>query len=594
MLPPPYFALWYPLSDQSGTPTASDETPNGLGVNGIGSITKAAVLGVNAGGASYAATGGVVHAATSAAYWDVIPTGAELAQLQERLDLSGMFEGETIMVGAELIAPAGWAANHTSSNTVFSFGTLSSGSASGGVDFGISSVERPQILVWGADATAQLVVTPTGDFLIDSSRNCVVWEVTCTAENTFKARSHVRHNNGLTSSDWTGALDWSNPDFDGTAAPGCGTACIRIGRRNGTTTNQTNKGETLRNVWVMRLPEETFGVAARACAEMWLTPNQMPRIIRAYSGDATVFTGPDGNANKTFGVIDSDDMFVYLDGATAFTDHPETTIEVEQPASPTITKLSAIASHVQYVTNTDVEALTRVDDSLGPYKLARMKTGAFANSVLFSAHKSDISNRGRSEATWQGPSVSLPYGVDLWTAMRVYFDFDPPDVGQLVFHQLYPGYSGSGLFPPFVLKLDTTNKHIVCEFRWSDQENTLPEDMQLIEQVVPGYGDALFRRWVDIVMLQSINWDESASPFTRIWIDGAQVFERFGPFGYRGPSGQTGKTTAPFTRCGIYPPSPYITPDTKRDFYFKRFFVAKNVGGYTNVQLRDALTASSA
>jgi hypothetical protein len=591
MLSPPGFCLWYPLADNTGTPTAGHTSVNALNVNGIGIITKTAVVGVNAAGSSYVSTGGILHASGSAAYWDIVPSGDELSLLQANLDMSTLVEGQTIIIGCEFITPAGWAAAHTSSNTIFSFGTLTSGSVSGGADFGVSSVERPQVLVWGKDATAQTVVTPTGGFVLDSERNCIVWEVTCTAPNTFKTRSHVVNSTGGTSSDWTTPADWSNPASSGTAAPSCGTVGIRLARRNGSTTNQTNRGEVIRNVWLATINEETTGVAYRSCLELQAFPNQLPRIIRNYIGDPTIFTGPDGNANKTFGDILPEDMFVYLDGATAFADHPEISLEVEQPASPTVTKLSTIATHTKYVSDANVEGLEKVNPAYGTYKFARMKTGAFANSVLFSAHKSDISNRGRSEITWQGAPVTLPYGVKLWTAFRVYFDFDPPDVGQLIFHQLYPGYSGTGMFPPFVLKLDTTNKAFKCEFRWAPEENTLPEHMVLEELDMPGYSSAIFGTWLDFVIEQNLNWDESQNPYTRVYVGGILALERLGPVGYRGPSGQNGKSLAPFTRCGIYPPSPYITPNTKRDFYFSRFFVSKDSGAYNVNTLREALTA---
>ena len=85
---------------------------------------------------------------------DYVPTSTELTLLQEKLNLALMSAGETIMVGAYLTTPAAWAAAHTASHTVLSFGDHSSGSASGGLDFGVNSSERPQVIPWAKAATA--------------------------------------------------------------------------------------------------------------------------------------------------------------------------------------------------------------------------------------------------------------------------------------------------------------------------------------------------------------------------------------------------------------------------------------------------------
>lgn len=597
MIKPPVRVLWWPIADHSGTPTAGTESSSGLAVNGQTagvSITKKAVLGVNAAGATWHPTGGITQPDGSAAYFDVVPTGDELTFLQTMLDLSGLVEGETIMVGAELLAPAGWAAAHATSHTVLSFGNFAAASASGGVDFGISGVERPQVLVWAKGATAQLApVTPIGGFLQENTRNVIVWEITCTEPGWFKARSHVgTPASGVSSSGWTTAVSWADAANGGTAAPGAGGFGIRMFRRNGSTTNQANKGETHRNVWVARLNEETEGVAKRLCLEMLLTPNNLPRWLRTLAGDAITYTGPDGNANKTFGDIALEDMFVYLDGATPFSQLPEMTIEVEQPVTPSVSKISIITTHQQYSSDANAEGLLRMNPALGnAYKFGRFKTGPFANAVLFSGHKDDISNRGRAECTWQGPAVTLPLGVDFWMAGRLYLDFPPPDVGQLVIMQLFPGYSGTGMFPMWTFELDTTNKRFIAKYGWTDEPDSIQSDIVRTDVEMPGYGPGLFQRWFDLIVKHRIHWDAAQSPRTEIWLDGVKILDRAEPYGYRGPSGQNGKSLDPFARCGIYPPSPYLTPNTTRDVYVSRFFVAKNVGNYPEYVVRDALTA---
>jgi hypothetical protein len=414
------------------------------------------------------------------------------------------------------------------------------------------------------------------------------------AVGEFIVRAHVvSDGEGYSSTAYTTARDLRDTANGGTAAPGPGTHGLRIARRrDATNSGQKNRGEIMRNVWLARFPSQMFTTPRQLAVEMYAMPNSLPQALRNFRGDDTVYQGPDGNADKTFGELALADMFVYVDGATPLASTPEVTLEMEQPVTPSVSKLSQITSHQNYTSTSEFEGVLRQNPALGGPKFGRYKTGTWANTLLFSAHKSDISNRGRCEATWQGPPVTMPLGVDFWMAKRVYLDFPEPSVGQLVLMQLFPGYfSGSGLFPPWTFEIDTTNKRLYCKFSWAAAPNTVQADITRNDVFFSGYGPGLFQAWNDIVVQHRVHWDAAENPFTRVWLNGTQVLDHAQPYGYQGPSGVTGKDTDPFLRCGIYPPSPFITPDTARDVRVARFFGCKNAGSYTQAQVRAALTA---
>ncbi|RVT48392.1 hypothetical protein [Rubrivivax albus] len=597
---PPVPVLWWPL-DTAGAVTAG--TTCGAGLTDLGqdgnSIATDAVLQVNAAGATWNPRGGLTHTAGSAAYWDIVPTSDDLTFAQGMLDLSNFAEGECLVMGCEIVTPAGWTTpgdpnDHEFSSVCLCIGDLSAGN--GGYSFEISGVERPQITFWGQGASAQAAVLSTtgSNFLRAGNRNVVVFElIRAATPSHFIVRAHViSDDEGYSATGYTAERDFSDAVNSGTAAPGCGTAGLRIARRRSATSGQTNRGETLRNVWIARFPSQMFSFPKRCALEMYAYPNRLPPALRRFENDQTIYQGPDGNADKTFGEISLADMFVYVDGATPFASTPELTMEVEQPVTPSISKLSAISAHPNYSSDSTFEGLLRQNPALGGPKFGRYKTGTWANTLIFSAHKEDISNRGRCEITWQGPPVTMPLGVTFWMAERVYLDFPPPDVGQLVIMQLFPGYfAGSGLFPMWTLELDTTNKRLYCKFSQSDQPDTVQADIVRNDVYMPGYSDDLFQGWHDIVVQHRVHWDATEGPFTRIWLDGVQILEHAQAYGYPGPAGLTGKSTDPFLRCGIYPPSPYITPNTTRDVRVARFFGCKNVGNYNEPLIRAALTA---
>lgn len=607
-LTPPVWLLAYVLDDRTGTPaTGNTFTPvlTTLAQDG-NSISKTAVATVNAAGATYSADGGVVCTNASAYFLDVVPTGAELTELQQRLDMAAMVENETLLVWATLTTPAGWAAAHTTTNTLFSFGSLASGSASGGMDFGIGSTERPQIIAWAKGATAQFgtVMAPDAGFAIDSALNAIVWEVVCTAANTFKVRVHLCAGTGVvTSSAFSTTYNLADAANGGTAAPGCGTTGIRMLRRNGTTTNQTQRDERVRQIGFTRLPATYEGVAAQACRELYARPASIPRVLRDLRGDVTVNTGPDGNADRTFGAISEADMFVYMDGGTAIASHPLFTIETEAGPNKSSGSSAPLSSNPYYVNDTDFEGTNRAS-APSQRKFGRHKTGPWAGWIIASGNKLDGGNRGRAEVKWTGTSVEIQNGVEMWVAGRYYFDFMTAEgqAGQLVVNQLFPGpvpadNASHGLFPPFTFTLDTTNERLKIELRTAATTPTLPADMITHEEFPAAYSTregfrTLLQRNVDIVMLHRMHWDAAQGPRLRIWIDGTLILDYARPYGYRGPKGGTdAKTTNCYVQAGIYPPSPFLTPNTKRDVYIKRLFACKNAGNYTEAQIRAALTA---
>lgn len=602
---PPFWTGCYVFDDRTGTPVAGDTFPSYLSAIGQAavSLTKTAVVAIPSAGATYGASGGIVNTSGSC-YLDVIPTSDELTTLQQKLDMAQMQAGETLMVGATFDTPAGWAAAHSSTHTIFSFGNFASGSASGGLECGISGAERPQVLAWAKGATAQFAtaIAPDCGFCTDSARQSVVWEIQCAAANTFQFRMHrMSDATGATSSAWSTAYNLSDAANAGTAAPGCGTFGVRMLRRNGTTTNNAQRGETHRMVWWTRLPGGGEGVAARACMEQWFRPADLPRAIRAFAGDVAVYTGADGNADNTIGDIALPDMFVRLDHARAITAQPVFSIEALGGAYKSSGATAPFASAVGYVSAADFEGQLRADLTR---KVGRVLTGPRAGYWLFSGDKRDTSaNRGRAEAKWQGSNVELTLGVEYWYAGRYYFDFmtDASSTGQLVFFQLFAGYTPSdsayGIGPIFTMSLDQTNERLWLETRSGSTTPTLPADVTKIDHypaafATPELFRSLLQREVNIVAKLKPHYDVAQSPRAQVWIDGVQVLDYSGPFGYRGPKGGAdAKSTAPLVQLGCYPTSPTMVPNTSRDIYIKNPIFFKNVGGYSEPVARAALTA---
>ncbi|RZJ12069.1 MAG: hypothetical protein EOP39_04585 [Rubrivivax sp.] len=609
---PPVWTLAYVLDDRTGTPATNDTfTPVLATLSQAGnSITKTAVATVSAAGASYEAAGGVTCPTGSAYFLDVVPTAGELTTLQQKLDMAAMVAGETLLVWATFTTPSGWAAAHSSSNSLFAFGNLVSGSASGGVDFGIGSTERPQILSWAKGATAVMATVNNTDigFCIDSALHAIVWELVCTAANTFKVRMHMCAGSGIvTTGAYTGELNFADPTNSGTAAPGCGTTGIRMLRRVGTTTNQTARSETVRQLGFARLPGEYVGIGPRACIELYRRPGDIPSVLRTFTGDVTVDSGPDGNADRSFGAITEADMFVFLDGGTALASHPLFTIETEGGPNKSSGSSAPITSNVNYVSNSAFEGTLRSGTS--EVKFGRHKTGTWAGWITVSGRKLDGGNRGRAETKWTGGNVEILPGVEHWMAGLYYFDFmtEPGQAGQLVIMQKFPGpvpkeNSLYGLYPPFAITLDTTLEKLKVQFGTgystiSDVAPTLPSDMVLTDTYPAPYNTreafrTLLQTPVSIVVKHKWHWDVTQGPRCQVWVNGVQIVDRAEAYGYRSPKGGAdAKTTNGYFQCGIYPPSPYLTPNTKRDVYIKRAFCCKNVGNYTEAQIRAALTA---
>lgn len=604
----------------AGSPVTTDpantwQAANGLAINGQHhgiSFAQPAVLTVLANGASYHADGGLTQAGS--AYYTVLPTGAELAALQDHFDLGSMVAGESLLVGVSAVMPAGWAAAHSAQNTVVCLGNLTSGSASGGIDFGINSSERPQIVTWPIGGTAGVTTTPTTTALLADGKNAWCYELSCTAANTFRMRVHLRNpSNGVAeSSAWTSAADLST---GGTGCPSVGTAGMRISRRNGSATLQAQNSERYLSVWWARLSDTTLGVAARAVEEAWQQPFSLPEIIRISDVDPLIYGGPTGNADKSWGEIALSDMFVYLDPATAFEDHPPgTNIEVgisalkldNLAAAGTISAPSP--SGCYYVDDSDFKGIVRPD---GSPKWGLHKTGTFAGKIRASANRNDPgplgvpdpnSYRGRAEAK---TTIALPTGVPIWFAAERYLDFTPgvdATLGNLVFAQLFAGYAsaGSGLVANFLLAMRTSDplrvsvdqKYSLVSPTTSANVLTYPDVPYALAPYSGSYEalQSFCKRWIKIVGYALLSADEADDPFLQLWIDGVLLYERLGPNIYAGPSSD-GKSTDPFWQRGIYTPS-IQSPDTNRDVICGRDFVCRDTGSYSEAQVRAALTAA--
>lgn len=638
MLAPPVFTLWWPL-DGSGTPAANDVHANGLATQGFtaNTLSKAGALQGTVTGTTYPAAGGITCSTGSGAYVDYVPTSTELTLLQEKLNLALMSAGETIMVGAYLTTPAAWAAAHTASHTVLSFGDHSSGSASGGLDFGVNSSERPQVIPWAKAATATIAaLSPDCGFCQDSSNHAIVWEVSCTAANTFKVRCHLVSAlaTGVTSSAWSTAADWSTGN-SATGAPGCGSAGIRLMRRVGTSTNTTNKGETHRGIWLSRLPALYEGLAARCALEMFQRPGCLPRALRALQGDLAP-AGVDGNATRGFGAIPLADMLFHMDGATDFASTPAVTLAIEQGAKKLAT-LSSIAGNTNagntlWLSDSTVEGVRRYDENnVGGMKFARWKTGANANSIQFSIRKdgspldspptlnaaplyNDLNwsannggDRARAEAKWIGLPVASKRTFYIGFQVKIVVPNLAADArGQIVFFQLFPGYIGSpatGQRPPCTFKLDLSNKRVSMEYRYAATSPTYPADelptgnpaehVEFTDYQGQAALAGFLNRWVKVVAKIKLSWDLADNPIQQVWVDGLPQVNRAERMGYRGPSGNNGNSLEPFVAFGLYPSSPWIYPAQTIDAYYSRFFAnyGDAAGPYSEEQIRAAITA---
>jgi hypothetical protein len=144
-------------------------------------------------------------------------SGDPLTFLENLCDLSAFEVGQTLMIGAEIETPAGWAAAVVDSTTVLSVGGLGL-SDDGGWAVGYASNERPTLFWRSAGARATATITnlagaASSGSLVDSSRNVVVYELQCTAANTFKARAHLSSSAGTTyTGAWSAETDLSNSD----------------------------------------------------------------------------------------------------------------------------------------------------------------------------------------------------------------------------------------------------------------------------------------------------------------------------------------------------------------------------------------------
>ncbi len=607
---PPMRMFWLPL-DTGGTTTGAT-FPSGfarrIGITGT-TRNDAATLTVTAGAVSLANGGGLTWASGANANLQVSPaSGDALTFLDQLLDLAALGVGQTIMVGAEVQTPAGWAAALTTSATILSVGGFGA-SDGGGWAVGVASNERPTFF-WravGASAVGSSIVNLVGvdttGSLIENARNAVVFELQCTAANTFKARAHISSSPGTTyTGAWSADVNLSDPGQGGTAAPGpVASAGVRIGgRKDGTSNaNRMLNGETIRNVWAVQFPappRESIG--PRCCEEMLLRMGCRPRTLTLYDEDAVdIADSPDGTYDAGFGILTLGDAFVAMDGKRATTAHPQFTIITETSTDKGSNKSTNIDSiNPRWVSTADYEGTQRIAASPGGLKYARTELAPASvayPAFLFSSYPTDQSNRSRCEAGWRGEDVTVPFGVDLWAAMLLWYDFDMGASPQHVtISQVYHGGVNAGINPDYGIHLYADT--IKAEFRHCAVVGMTKADQQLVTYNLTGLPAAKRGAWFDIVVKMRRDWDPSGSGYVKLWVDGVQLVDYVGPIGYRGPALADGVSVplAPEMRFGNYPGSVTAwTPDLPRDVYIRRAFMWKDVGAYTIDQVRAALQA---
>ncbi len=606
---PPMRMLWLPL-DTGGTTTGAS-FPGGfarrIGVSGT-TRDDPATLTVTSGTVSLEAVGGLTWNDSANAHLELSPgSGDALTFIDQLLDLGALGVGQTIMVGAELETPAGWAAALTTTATLLSVGGFG-GSDGGGWACGIASNERPAFFWRAVGASAvgatilNLVGVDTTGSLVEGARNAVVFELQCTAANTFKVRAHISSSPGTTyTGAWSAETNLSDPGQSGTAAPGpVASAGVRIGgRKDGTINgNRMQRGEILRNVWAAQFPappRESIGPSC--CEDMLLRMGCRPRTLTLYDEDAVdIADSPDGTYDAGFGVLTLGDAFVAFDGKRATTDHPQFTIITETATDKGSNKSTNIdVINPQWVSTADYEGTERIAASPGGLKFARTEltpASVAYPAFLFSSYKTDQSNRTRCEAGWRGDDVTVPFGVDFWAAMLLWYEFDMGASPQHVtISQIYHGGVNAGVNPFYGVSLYRDKLSI--EFRHCAVEGMTKADQLLVSYSLTSF-PAKRGQWVDIVAKFRLDWDPAGDGYVKVWIDGVQEIDYSGPIGYRGPALVDGVTIplAPEMRFGNYPGAvSEWTPDLPRDVYIRRGFLWKDVGAYTIDQVRAALQA---
>lgn len=605
-LAPPVKVWWMPLHTGSGTTTGATTEggfANRLGVTGT-TRGDPATLTVTAGTVAWQTLGGLTFTAGSNASLRHDPgVGDELTFLTTLLDLAAYEVGMTLMVGCELVTPEGWKDDLIATTCLASFGDFAG--AGGGAAFILASNERPALAyrAVGASAAATSVTALAGivtESEMREGRNTIVYELQCTAENQFIARAHLfAEGQSAYTGGWSTTVNMADPTNGGTAAPGpVDGSGIRLGARKSGATNDLRLqfGVTLRNVWFAQFPvPPRNSIGLSCCTDMMRLRGVLPRTLRQYNDeDVDSESAPDGNYDLAMPPVTLGDMFIGIDGKREIGAMPSFTIVSETSTTKGSNKSTNIhLINPKWVSGPDFEGVERAAAVPGGNKWGRTQlTPASADypAFLFSAYPTDTSNRARAEVAWRGPAVTVPYGEEMWIGMRLWYDHDmgaAPQHGTIM--QIIHGAPGSLLNPPFGVNLYQDYVHLAL--RHSAVENMVKADQTNLNfyTATPPRGS-----WFDIIIKCRLHWDETANPYTKIWIAGTLVLDYVGPCGYKGPAWADGnpKPIKPEIRFGLYPgvPTPW-TPDLIREVYIRRAFACKNVGNYTVEQISAALAA---
>ncbi|NQU43416.1 hypothetical protein HQ520_09020, partial [bacterium] len=318
----------------------------------------------------------------------------------------------------------------------------------------------------------------------------------------------------------------------------------------------------------------TLGVGTGRCAD------SPAGTVQADPPSPQILATGGGNANKTFAPILMADMFVYADGSMPLSAMPDADLDVERPiqtdaqgnlltdpANPLQylwdrtwqASLNNLPTHPRYVNNDDFEGALRYDQTKGPHKFGRIKTGSFADTLIFSGHKNDLrygTSRGRAEMGWISDDLSIPNGVEFWFAMHSYFAVPEPQAtaGQLVVFQLFPNPYTAGLYPMVTLTLDTTADVLRMNLRYCTESPSLQGvNIEEVDPAFPEQYTGIVNQWNDIVFKGRLGWDVNQhDPYLQVYINDTQILDYTGLVGYRGP-GQNGIAVSTAIKFGLYP-----------------------------------------
>lgn len=604
--------LYYPLDSASALATGGT-IPSGFARRiKITGTTRddPLTIAVTAGSISLAAGGGLVpsNGANVNASFDP-GAGAALDFLRSMLNLATFNPGQTLMVGVELEAPAGWNAAFVATACLVSVGGFGSADAGGGFGFALASNRRPSF-VWrgaGASAVGATIVNLVGvdaslGSLAEASRNVVVYELQCTAAHQFRIRAHLAKPGISATGAWSASVDLRDPGNGGTEAPGpVAGAGLRILGRKENTANQLRmqRLEVVRNLFLALFDEPPRdSVGPKICSDMLLRKGCRPRSLTLYdANDVDIETSPDGSYDRAIFPVTLGDIFVAFDGKRAITDHPQFTVIQETGTTKGSNKSTNIdVLNPNWTSNADFEGTVRQAPVPGGLKFARttLAPGSIDYpAFLFSSYPTDQSNRSRSELGWRSPATTIPYDTVIWIAAKIWYDFDiGPGQEHVTIAQVYHGGVNSGLNPFFSLSL--YSNRLSVSVRWSDKVGMVKADQVNTNFSMFDAPAQVRGRWFDFVVKANFNWDPAAPrpAFVQAWIDNDQVINFTGPIGYRGPAGPDLIPLAPEMRFGNYPGVVTTwTPDLVRDVYFRKGFVARNVGNYTLDQIRAALAS---